>query len=58
MNVNTKDPGNGHFIVSLVKSILRLGASYTLFITGDFLLMTVGVLLGLAEVLGIIEELV
>lgn len=58
MDVNGKDPGNGHFYVSIFKSILRLGASYGLWMTGDMMLMTVGVLLGLAEVLGIIEEVV
>ena len=42
----------------IFKSILRLGASYGLCMTGDMMLMTVGVLLGLAEVLGIIEEVV
>ena len=56
--MNLKDPGQGHFYVSMVKSILRLGASYALYMTGDLLLMVVGIFFGLAEILGIIEELV
>lgn len=58
MDINSKDPGRGHFYVSIAKSLLRLGASYGLWYTGESLLMLVGVLLGLAEVLGIVEELV
>jgi hypothetical protein len=46
-----------HFYISLVKSIMRLGASYGLWLTGDRILMTVGVFLAIAEVLGIAEEL-
>lgn len=46
-----------HFMLSIFKSIFRLGAAYGLWVTGDQILMTVGVLLGLAEVLGILEEL-
>ena len=46
-----------HFVFSIMKSMLRFGACYGLWITGDQMLMTVGVLLGLAEVLGIAEEL-
>jgi len=58
MDINSKDPGKGHFYVSIFKSILRLGASYGLYMTGDVLLIVVGVMFGLAEILGIIEELV
>jgi len=46
-----------HFYISLVKSVMRLGASYGLWLTGDKMLMTVGVFLAIAEVLGIAEEL-
>ena len=46
-----------HFYVSIMKSILRFGACYGLWITGDTVLQAVGVLLALAEVLGIAEEL-
>jgi len=48
---------NRHFTFSIFKSLLRFGACYGLWITGDQMLMTVGVLFGLAEVLGITEEL-
>jgi hypothetical protein len=50
-----KDPGKGHFYVSLVKSIFRIGAGIAL-VFGN--VITAGVLLITAEVLGIIEELV
>jgi hypothetical protein len=50
-----KDTGKGHFYVSLVKSALRIVAGGFL-ITGN--LMVAGLLLILAEVLGIAEELV
>ncbi len=53
--INTKDPGKGHFYVSIVKSVLRIVAGATL-IMG--MLVTAGVLLILAEVLGIVEEIV
>ena len=46
-----------HFYISIIKSIFRLGASYGLWLTGDHLLMAVGVFLGIAEILGILEEL-
>ena len=46
-----------HFVLSIFKSILRLGACYGLWLTGDMMLQAVGVLLGLAEILGIAEEL-
>ena len=48
---------NRHFTFSIFKSIFRFGACYGLWITGDVLLQAVGVLFGLAEVLGIAEEL-
>ena len=51
----SKDPGRGHFYVSLVKSILRIAAGGYL-ITGNFLVA--GALLIVAEVLGILEEIV
>lgn len=46
---------NGHFYVSLVKSILRIGAGLSL-IGGQ--LMIAGLLFIAAEILGIVEELV
>jgi len=50
-----KDPSRGHFYVSLVKSVFRIGAGIAL-VFGN--VITAGVLLITAEVLGIIEELV
>ena len=46
-----------HYYISLIKSIFRLGASYGLWLTGDMMLMTVGIFLAIAEILGILEEL-
>jgi hypothetical protein len=45
---------NSHFWISMVKSGLRFGACFTLF-QGD--VKSAAVLLGLAEVLGIAEEI-
>jgi hypothetical protein len=58
--MNLKDPGKGHFYVSLVKSVLRIGAGVFLYtaLPGNLFLMVAAVLLIAAEVLGIIEELV
>jgi hypothetical protein len=50
-----KDPGKGHFYVSLVKSIIRIVAGGFL-ITGNFVIA--GALIITAELLGILEELV
>ncbi len=50
-----KDPSRGHFYVSLVKSVFRIGAGIAL-VCGN--VITAGVLLITAEVLGIIEEIV
>jgi hypothetical protein len=50
-----KDPGRGHFYVSLVKSVFRIGAGIAL-VFGN--VVTAGVLLITAEILGIIEEIV
>tara|TARA_B100001113_G_scaffold298235_1_gene256260 strand:- start:1704 stop:1931 length:228 start_codon:yes stop_codon:yes gene_type:complete len=75
MKIANKDPGAGHFGVSLVKSIFRFVASglliwsgYILWSANEYtdifiadsgaLLMGAGIVLFLAEVLGIIEEIV
>lgn len=50
-----KDPGMGHFYVSMIKSFLRIAAGATL-INGLFL--AAGILFIVAELLGILEELV
>lgn len=46
----------GHFLVSLGKSILRIGACVWTAITVDVVILAIGFVL--AEVLGIVEELV
>ena len=50
-----KDPGKGHFYVSLVKSVTRIAAGVFL-IQGN--IVGAGLLLIGAELLGVIEELV
>ena len=50
-----KDPSMGHFYVSMIKSFLRIAAGATL-ING--LLLPAGILFIVAELLGILEELV
>jgi hypothetical protein len=55
IEVQPKDPSRGHFYVSLVKSIVRIGAGGCL-IQGNLFLA--GFLLIFAEILGIAEELV
>jgi hypothetical protein len=49
-----KDPSSKHFWISMVKSIIRIGAGGFL-ITGN--LFVAGALLIFAEILGIAEEL-
>jgi len=55
INIQPKDTSRGHFYVSLAKSALRIVAGVRL-IQGDFI--SAGVLLIVAESLGILEELV
>lgn len=55
INIQPKDTSQGHFYVSLVKSVLRITAGGAL-ISG--FIVHAGVLLIVAEVLGIVEELV
>lgn len=55
INVQPKDTSKGHFYVSLVKSALRISACIRL-LRGD--LFTAGILFILAEILGVVEELV
>jgi hypothetical protein len=55
MEIQPKDPSRGHFYVSLVKSVIRMGAGVCL-IQGN--LFFAGFLLIFAELLGIVEELV
>ncbi len=55
IEVQPKDPSRGHFYVSLAKSVIRIGAGVCL-IQGN--LFFAGFLLIVAELLGIVEELV
>ena len=55
MELQPKDTSRGHFYVSLVKSAIRIVAGGCL-ITGNLLMA--GVCFIMAEVLGIVEELV
>ena len=55
MNIQPRDPSKGHFYVSLGKSGIRIVAGAML-ITGNILMA--GVCLIMAEVLGVVEELV
>ena len=51
-----KDPGMGHFYVSLIKSGLRLIGCLVAVYTGSIVLLALA--LAAAEILGIAEELV
>ena len=55
MNIQPRDNGNGHFYVSICKSVIRIGAGGFI-ITGRYVMA--GILVILAEMLGIVEELV
>ena len=55
MEIQPKDTSKGHFYVSIVKSAVRIAAGAAL-ITGS--LVVCGALLILAEILGIVEEVV
>lgn len=55
MNIQPVDVSKGHFYVSVVKSGIRIGAGAALIYTG---LTLIGTLFILAEVLGIVEEVV
>ena len=55
MDIQPKDTSRGHFYVSILKSAVRIAAGASL-IMGAF--VVTGALLIIAEVLGIVEELV
>ncbi len=55
MEIQPKDTSKGHFYVSIVKSAVRIAAGASL-IMGSFVVC--GALIIIAEVLGIVEELV
>ena len=52
----SKDPGKGHFYVSLIKSAVRLIGCLVAAYTGS--VITLAVFLAVAESIGIIEEIV
>jgi len=54
--MNLKDPGAGHFYVSLVKSATRIAAGISMIWPQSIILA--GVFIIVAEILGIVEELV
>jgi len=54
-NIAAKDPGKGHFYVSMVKSVVRVGG-FAFLVMGNFVMA--GLLLIAAEGLGIVEEIV
>jgi len=58
MNIQPKDTSRGHFYVSLAKSAIRIGAGVALLFLGNTWLIVAGVCIVLAEILGIVEELV
>ncbi len=55
LEIQPKDPSRGHFYVSLAKSAIRIFAGGVLII-GNFYIA--GVCIVLAEVLGVVEEII
>ena len=51
-----KDPGLGHFYISLIKSAVRIAGCVAALVTGNWIWLAAGFLAG--ELLGIVEELV
>jgi len=58
MKIQDKDHRLGHFRVSLIKSGVRFVAGLCLCLSGSTLLNIAGVAFIIAEILGIIEEVV
>lgn len=56
IDIQPKDPSAGHFYVSLVKSAMRIAAGIALVWPQSLVLA--GIFFIVAEVLGIVEELV
>lgn len=56
IDIQPKDPSMGHFYVSLVKSATRIAAGIALVWPQNLVLA--GIFLILAEILGIVEEIV
>lgn len=63
-NIQPKDTSKGHFYVSLVKSFVRVAAGTAFIMSvvepfyGDKFIIAGGALLIVAEILGVVEELV
>jgi len=58
MKMQNRDPRVGHFRVSLVKSGVRILAGLCLCLIDNTLANMAGVLVIIAEILGIVEEMV
>lgn len=59
MKINVGDPGKNHFRVSMVKSLVRVAAGICLTVAGlGIWAVSAGVLLIVAELLGVVEEMV
>jgi len=65
MQIQLKEPGSGHFWVSLVKSLIRMAGGICLImigfdqqVQGGQMIQYAGLALVIAECLGIIEEMV
>jgi hypothetical protein len=59
MDIQPKDTSRGHFYVSIIKSVTRIIAGITLILSLDNpYIIAAGSLLIIAELLGILEELV
>ncbi len=64
MNIQPKDTSKGHFYVSIVKSFVRVAAGTALILSAvepfhaDKFIIATGALLIIAEILGIVEEVV
>ncbi len=56
--VTGKDPGMGHFVVSIIKSIVRIIGYVFLMSSGIDALVFAGITLIIAEGLGMLEEIV
>lgn len=58
MKIQDKDNRLGHFRVSLIKSVVRILAGLCLCLVDNTLANTAGVFFIVAEILGIVEEIV
>jgi hypothetical protein len=62
MNIQSRDTSSGHFYASMIKSVLRIAAGACVVTAGYSLtgtwLVAAGVLLIMAEILGIAEEMI